>query len=115
MPGDSDLPWTHRRPTVGGVRRTNESQIAVPVSKEQEALIRRAAGTDGVRITEFIVQAAVSHASDVLTDRSLFERPVGGVGGGDAVGVEGEEGAMLRQPEAERVDAHLPGPFPGAS
>jgi uncharacterized protein (DUF1778 family) len=51
---------------------TKESRIAVRVSNEQDALIRRAAEAEGVTVTEFTVQAALSHARDVLADRRLF-------------------------------------------
>ena len=49
-----------------------DSRIAVRVSTEQDALIRHAAEAEGVTVTEFTVQAAVTHARDVLADRRLF-------------------------------------------
>src|ERR1019366_8654957 len=49
-----------------------DSRLAVRLSSEQDALIRRAAQVEGTSITEFTVDAAVSHARDVLVDRRLF-------------------------------------------
>lgn len=47
-------------------------RLAVRLSTEQDALIRRAAEAEGLTVTDFTVAAAVSHARDVLTDRRLF-------------------------------------------
>ena len=52
---------------------TKDARIAVRASQEQSALIRDAAETQGATVTDFIVQAAVAHARDVLADRRLFE------------------------------------------
>jgi uncharacterized protein (DUF1778 family) len=52
---------------------TKEARIAVRVSTEQDALIRHAAETEGMTVTDFTVQAAVNHARDVLADRRLFQ------------------------------------------
>jgi uncharacterized protein (DUF1778 family) len=49
------------------------NRIAVRVSPEQDALIRHAAETEGTTVTDFTVQAAVTHARDVLADRRLFQ------------------------------------------
>lgn len=49
-----------------------DSRLAVRLSSNQNALIRRAAAVEGSSITEFTVDAAVSHAQDVLLDRRLF-------------------------------------------
>jgi len=49
-----------------------DSRIAVRLSSDQDALIRRAAEVEGTSITEFTIDAAVSHARDVLVDRRLF-------------------------------------------
>ncbi len=49
-----------------------DSRIAVRLSSEQAALIRHAAEIEGTSITEFTVEAAVSRARDMLTDRRLF-------------------------------------------
>ena len=49
-----------------------DSRLAVRLSTDQSALIRRAAEVEGASITEFTVDAAVSHAQDVLLDRRLF-------------------------------------------
>jgi uncharacterized protein (DUF1778 family) len=49
-----------------------DSRLAVRLSSDQDALIRRAAEVEGTSITEFTVEAAVSHARDVLADRRLF-------------------------------------------
>jgi uncharacterized protein (DUF1778 family) len=49
-----------------------DSRLAVRLSSDQDALIRRAAEVAGTSITEFTVDAAVSHAHDVLLDRRLF-------------------------------------------
>ena len=42
------------------------------MSDDQDALIRRAAETEGLTVTDFTVQAAVNWARDVLADRRLF-------------------------------------------
>jgi uncharacterized protein (DUF1778 family) len=49
-----------------------DSRIAVRLSSDQDALIRHAAEVEGVSITDFTVDAVVSHARDVLLDRRLF-------------------------------------------
>jgi uncharacterized protein (DUF1778 family) len=49
-----------------------DSRLAVRLSSDQDALIRRAAEVAGTSVTEFTVDAAVSHARDVLVDRRLF-------------------------------------------
>jgi len=43
------------------------------VSREHGTLIRLAAETEGVTVTDFTVHAAVAHARDVLADRRVFE------------------------------------------
>lgn len=49
-----------------------DSRLAVRLSAEQDALIRRAADIEGASITEFTVDAAVAHARDVLLDERLL-------------------------------------------
>ena len=49
-----------------------DSRLAVRLSSAQDALIRRAAEVEGTSITEFTVDAVVSHARDVLVDQRLF-------------------------------------------
>lgn len=49
-----------------------DCRIAVRLSSDQDALIRRAADVEGTSITEFTVAATMNHASDVLADRRLF-------------------------------------------
>lgn len=49
-----------------------DSRLAVRLTSDQDALIRRAAEVAGISITDFTVEAAVSHARDVLVDRRLF-------------------------------------------
>ncbi|HEX8079364.1 MAG TPA: DUF1778 domain-containing protein [Jatrophihabitans sp.] len=49
-----------------------DSRLAVRLTSDQDALIRRAAEVAGTSITDFTVEAAVSHARDVLVDRRLF-------------------------------------------
>lgn len=49
-----------------------DSRIAVRLNAEQDDLIRHAAAVEGQTVTDFTVQAAVSHARDVLADRRLF-------------------------------------------
>jgi uncharacterized protein (DUF1778 family) len=49
-----------------------DSRLAVRLSSDQDALIRRAAEVEGMSITEFTVDAAISRARDVLVDRRLF-------------------------------------------
>jgi uncharacterized protein (DUF1778 family) len=48
------------------------SRIAVRLSSDQDALIRRAAEVEGTNITEFTVAATMNHAVDVLADRRVF-------------------------------------------
>lgn len=43
------------------------------VSHEHGTLIRQAAESEGVTVTDFTVHAAVAHARDVLADRRVFE------------------------------------------
>jgi uncharacterized protein (DUF1778 family) len=52
--------------------QVKDSRLAVRLSSDQNALIRRAAEVEGASITEFTVDAAVAHARDVLLDRRLF-------------------------------------------
>jgi uncharacterized protein (DUF1778 family) len=49
-----------------------DPRLAVRLSCDKDALIRRDAEFEGTSITEFTVDAAVSHARDVLVDRRLF-------------------------------------------
>jgi uncharacterized protein (DUF1778 family) len=49
-----------------------DSRIAVRLTSEQDALIRRAAEAAGTDLTNFTVTAALAHANDVLADRRLF-------------------------------------------
>ena len=49
-----------------------DSRLHVRLSSDQDALIRRAAETEGRTITDFTVAAAIGHAQEVLADRRLF-------------------------------------------
>ena len=49
-----------------------DSRIAVRLSSEQDALIRRAPRWEGTNITEFTDTATLRHAVDVLADRRMF-------------------------------------------
>ncbi len=49
-----------------------DSRIAMRLSSDQDALIRRAAEVEGTSITEFTVAATTSRAADVLAARGLF-------------------------------------------
>ena len=49
-----------------------DSRIAVRLTAEQDALIRRAAEAEGTDLTNFTVTATLAHARDVLADRRLF-------------------------------------------
>lgn len=49
-----------------------DSRLAVRLSSDQDALIRRAAEVEGTSITEFTVAATMTHAIDVLADRRVF-------------------------------------------
>jgi len=49
-----------------------DSRIAMRLTTEQDAVIRRAADLQGTTITEFAVAAAISRAHDVLADQRLF-------------------------------------------
>ncbi|WP_109508720.1 DUF1778 domain-containing protein [Nocardioides speluncae] len=51
---------------------TKDSRIAVRLSADQEALIKRAAESEGATVTDFTVRATVTHAIDVLADRHVF-------------------------------------------
>lgn len=51
---------------------TKDSRIAVRLTSEQDALIRRAAEAEGTDLTNFTVTATLAHARDVLADRQLF-------------------------------------------
>lgn len=51
---------------------TKDSRIAVRLTSEQDALIRRAAEAEGTDLTNFTVTATLAHARDVLADRRLF-------------------------------------------
>jgi uncharacterized protein (DUF1778 family) len=59
------------RPTMGDMA-TKDSRIAVRLTSEQDALIRRAAEAEGTDLTNFTVTATLAHARDVLADRRLF-------------------------------------------
>lgn len=48
------------------------SRLAVRLSEDEDALIRRAADAEGATITDFTVSAAINHAHDVLMDRRAF-------------------------------------------
>lgn len=47
-------------------------RLAVRLTPEQDALIRRAAEIEGTDLTNFTVTAVLAHARDVLADRRLF-------------------------------------------
>jgi uncharacterized protein (DUF1778 family) len=49
-----------------------DSRIAVRLTSEQDALIRRAAEAEGTDLTNFTVTATLVHARDVLADWRLF-------------------------------------------
>ncbi|MBN7332406.1 DUF1778 domain-containing protein [Mycobacteroides abscessus] len=51
---------------------TKEQRLAVRLTSEQDALIRRAAEVEGATLSEFTLSATLSHARDVLADRRLF-------------------------------------------
>jgi uncharacterized protein (DUF1778 family) len=59
------------RHTIFGVV-AKDSRIAVRLTAEQTALIRRAAEAEGTDLTNFTVTATLAHARDVLADRRLF-------------------------------------------
>src|SRR3954447_16585695 len=61
------------RHTMACMTDLEDTRIAVLVSAQQNELIRHAAEMEGQTVTGFIVQAAVSHARDVLSDRRLFQ------------------------------------------
>jgi uncharacterized protein (DUF1778 family) len=47
-------------------------RLAVRLTPEQDALIRRAAEVEGTDLTNFTITATLAHARDVLADRRLF-------------------------------------------
>jgi uncharacterized protein (DUF1778 family) len=47
-------------------------RVAVRLTSEQNALIRRAAEVEGTDLTNFTVTATLAHAREVLADRRLF-------------------------------------------
>jgi uncharacterized protein (DUF1778 family) len=49
-----------------------DSRIAVRLTSEQGALIRRAADAEGTDLTNFTVTATLARAYDVLADRRVF-------------------------------------------
>jgi uncharacterized protein (DUF1778 family) len=49
-----------------------DSRIAVRLTSDQDALIRRAAEVEGTDLTNFTVTATLAHAHEVLADRRLF-------------------------------------------
>lgn len=49
-----------------------DSRIAVRLTSDQDALIRRAAEAEGTDLTNFTVTATLAHARNVLADRRLF-------------------------------------------
>ncbi|HEX7106103.1 MAG TPA: DUF1778 domain-containing protein [Acidothermaceae bacterium] len=51
---------------------TKSERLAVRLSEEQRDLIDRAAEAEGRTVTDFTVQATITHARDVLADRRLF-------------------------------------------
>jgi uncharacterized protein (DUF1778 family) len=51
---------------------TKTERLAVRLTAEQDALIRRAAEVEGTDLTNFTVTATLAHARDVLADRRLF-------------------------------------------
>lgn len=51
---------------------TKTERVAVRLTSEQNALIRRAAEVEGTDLTNFTVTATLAHAREVLADRRLF-------------------------------------------
>ena len=51
---------------------TKTERVAVRLTPEQDALIRRAAEVEGTDLTNFTVTATLAHAREVLADRRLF-------------------------------------------
>lgn len=51
---------------------TKTARVAVRLTSEQNALIRRAAEVEGTDLTNFTVTATLAHAREVLADRRLF-------------------------------------------
>lgn len=51
---------------------TKTERVAVRLTSEQNALIRRAADVEGTDLTNFTVTATLAHAREVLADRRLF-------------------------------------------
>ena len=51
---------------------TKDSRLAVRLTSEQDALIRRAAEVEGTDLTNFAVTTLLGRARDVLADRRLF-------------------------------------------
>lgn len=51
---------------------TKTERVAVRLTSEQNALIRRAAEVEGTDLTNFTVSATLAHAREVLADRRLF-------------------------------------------
>lgn len=52
-----------------------DARLAVRLTSEQEALIKRASEVEGASVTDFTVAATVARARDVLADRRLFSLP----------------------------------------
>ena len=51
---------------------TKTERVAIRLTSEQNALIRRAAEVEGTDLTNFTVTATLAHAREVLADRRLF-------------------------------------------
>jgi uncharacterized protein (DUF1778 family) len=49
-----------------------DNRLNLRVTKQQRALIRRAAAQAGVSDTDFILESATERAAEVLTDQRLF-------------------------------------------
>lgn len=55
-----------------GMSATKDHRLALRLSAEQDALIRRAADVDGSTLSEFGVAALVERAHDVLADQRML-------------------------------------------
>lgn len=60
------------RRTLWFMATTKDSRLAMRLTSDQDAVIRRAAEVEGRTITEFSIVATVARAQDVLADQRVF-------------------------------------------
>lgn len=61
--------------TLIGMAVTKSERLHARLTEEQAALLRAAADSTGQTITDFTIQASLTHARNVLADRRFFSIP----------------------------------------